>query len=203
LRGDHLDGFGGRGLTSYALSGTVGDLDIRTPAARTFDALSAQSNGHYSKLGFSLMRLQSVTEIFSLYAAVNGQVASKNLDISEKMELGGMNAVRAYPEGEAYADQGYVMTAEARLQLPKFAQWQLGQLQLVGFVDTGTVLVNKDPWNTGDNRRTLSGAGVGLNWIDYNDFVVRTAYAFKLGNAQATSAPDRNGRFWIQAVKYF
>jgi hemolysin activation/secretion protein len=165
--------------------------------------MTAQTNGHYSKLGFSLMRLQNVTEMVSLYAAVNGQLASKNLDISEKMELGGMNAVRAYPEGEAYADQGYVMTAEARLQLPKFADWQLGLIQLVGFVDTGTVLVNKDPWTSGDNRRTLSGAGVGINWVDYNDFVVRTAYAFKLGNAQATSAPDRNGRFWIQAVKYF
>jgi hemolysin activation/secretion protein len=203
LRGDHLDGFGGRGLTSYSLSGTVGDLDIRTPDARTFDAQTAQTNGHYSKLGFSLMRLQSVTDMFSLYAAINGQVASKNLDISEKMELGGMNAVRAYPEGEAYADQGYVMTAEARLQLPKFAEWQPGYLQLVSFVDTGTVLVNKNPWNNSNNRRTLSGAGVGINWFDYNNFMVRTAYAFKLGNAQATSAPDRNGRFWIQAVKYF
>lgn len=203
LRGDHLDGFGGRGLTSYSLSGTVGDLDIHTPYARTFDAMTAQSNGHYSKLGFSLMRLQSVTERVSLYAAVNGQLASKNLDVSEKMELGGMNAVRAYPEGEAYADQGYVMTVEARLQLPKLAESQLGQMQLVGFVDTGTVLVNKDTWNGGENRRTLSGVGVGINWVDYNNFMVRTAYAHKLGNAQATSAPDRNGRFWLQAVKYF
>jgi len=203
LRGDHLDGFGGRGLTSYALSGTVGDLDIHTPYARTFDAMTAQSNGHYSKLGFSLTRLQSVTEMVSLYAAVNGQLASKNLDVSEKMELGGMNAVRAYPEGEAYADQGYVMTVEARLQLPKVAEWQRGQIQLVGFVDTGTVLVNKDTWNASENRRTLSGVGVGINWVDYNNFMVRTAYARKLGSAQATSAPDRDGRFWIQAVKYF
>ena len=114
-----------------------------------------------------------------------------------------MNAVRAYPEGEAYADQGYVMTVEARLQLPKLAERQPGQMQLVGFVDTGTVLINKDTWNGGENRRTLSGVGVGINWVDYNNFMVRTAYARKLGNEQATSAPDRNGRFWIQAVKYF
>jgi hemolysin activation/secretion protein len=203
LRGDHLDGFGGRGLTGYALSGTVGDLDIHTPEARTFDAMTAQTNGHYSKLNFSLTRLQSVTERVSLYAAFNGQLASKNLDVSEKMELGGMNAVRAYPEGEAYADQGYLMTVEARLQLPKVAEWQRGQMQLVGFVDTGTVLVNKDTWNASENRRTLSGVGVGINWVDYNNFMVRTAYARKLGSAKATSAPDRDGRFWIQAVKYF
>ena len=40
----------------------------------------------------------------SLFASVNGQLASKDLDSSEKMVLGGMYAVRAYPEGEAYAD---------------------------------------------------------------------------------------------------
>ena len=30
-----------------------------------------------------------------------------------------------------------------------------------------------------------------------------TDLARKLGNAVATSAPDANSRFWIQAIKYF
>ena len=63
--------------------------------------------------------------------------------------------------------------------------------------------INKNPWSTGDNRRTLSGAGVGLTWSDTNNFLVRAYYARKLGNDLATSAPDKSGRFWIQAVKYF
>jgi hemolysin activation/secretion protein len=78
-----------------------------------------------------------------------------------------------------------------------------GQVQLIGFVDTGSVTINKNPWTSRNNRRTLSGAGVGLNWSDTNNFMVRAYYAGKLGNEAATSAPDKSGRFWIQAVKYF
>ncbi|CAM3798919.1 ShlB/FhaC/HecB family hemolysin secretion/activation protein [Polaromonas hydrogenivorans] len=202
LRGDHRDSLGGGGLSSYTLTGTAGHIDIQTPSMRAFDAATAQSNGHYTKLGFSAMRLQSVTDTVSLYAGINGQVASKNLDVSEKMELGGINGVRAYPEGEAYADQGYVLTLEARMRLPTPDQFP-GQMQLVGFVDTGSVSFNKNPWAAGDNHRSLSGAGIGLNWSAYNNFVVKASYARKLGSASATSAPDKSGRFWIQAVKYF
>ena len=202
LRGDHRDSLGGGGLSGYGLTGTVGNIDIETPAARALDAATAQTNGHYSKLGFNAMRLQNVTDTVSLYAGISGQVASKNLDVSEKMELGGMYGVRAYPEGEAYADQGYVLTLEARMRLPTPVQLP-GQVQLIGFVDTGSVTINKNPWTTGDNRRTLSGAGVGLNWSETNNFMVRAFYARKLGNEAAESAPDKSGRFWIQAVKYF
>ena len=62
---------------------------------------------------------------------------------------------------------------------------------------------DKNPWAAGENHRTLSGAGVGLTWADYNNFVVNAYWAQKLGNEAATSAPDKNGRFWIQLVKYF
>jgi hemolysin activation/secretion protein len=203
LYGDHRDNFFGGGLSSYSLTWFLGNLDIQTPAAHSFDAATAQSNGIYNKLRFSAMRLQSLTETISLYASINGQFAFNNLDVSEKMELGGMYAVRAYPEGEAYADQGYVLTMEARLQLPRFVERLPGQMQLIGFVDTGAVTVNKNPWTSEPNSRTLSGAGVGFNWMDYNNFSVKAYYALKLGNEAATSAPDESGRFWIQLVKYF
>ena len=114
-----------------------------------------------------------------------------------------MNGVRAYPEGEAYADQGVIVSLEGRMLLPKFSQRMPGQMQLVAFVDAGTVEYHRDPWFSGDNRRTLRGAGVGINWADPGNFVVRAYYARRLGNEPAISAPDRRGRFWIQGVKYF
>jgi hemolysin activation/secretion protein len=203
LYGDHHDNFFGGGLDSFSLTWAMGNLDIKTDEARSSDDATAQSNGLYNKLVFSVMRLQNITESISLFASLNGQFAFKNLDVSEKMELGGMYAVRAYPEGEAYADEGYVLTTEARMKLHKFFERIPGQMQLIGFVDTGTVNVNKNPWTDESNSRTLSGAGVGFNWMDYNDFSVRSYYAFKLGNEEATSAPDSSGRFWIQLVKYF
>ena len=203
LAGSHHDGFGGGGLSSYSLTQSFGDLNIETASALAVDAATARTNGTYRKLGFNVARLQHVTDRVSLYGAVYGQFASKNLDISEKMGLGGMYAVRAYPVGEAYSDEGYVATVEARLLLSKFSQRLPGQFHLIGFADSGTGTINKNPWTTEQNRRTLSGAGIGLNWEDYNNFVVNMYWAHKLGNEVATSAPDKSGRFWFQIVKYF
>lgn len=203
LLGDHRDHFGGGGVSAFTLTASTGRLNLKTPETRRWDAGTAQSHGHFNKLGFSAMRLQSVTPSISVYGAVRGQVASKNLDISEKMGIGGIDGIRAYPEGEAYGDQGYLLNLEARLRLPQFAPGQPGQMELVGFVETATITSNKNRWAPGKNHRTLSGAGVGLNWSDYDNFAVKLAYARKLGGADARSAPDKNGRFWVQLVKYF
>lgn len=203
LYGDHRDRLGGGGVMGYSLTWSTGNIDIETPAARVIDAATANTNGHYGKLAARAYRLQRVTDSLSLYAGVSGQLASQNLDSSEKMELGGVYAVRAYPEGEAYADEGYVVNLEARYLLPKFYETWPGQMHLIGFADIGSVEIHKNPWAAGDNRRKLSGAGVGLTWSEANNFMARTYYAFKLGDEEATSAPDKSGRFWIQLVKFF
>jgi hemolysin activation/secretion protein len=78
-----------------------------------------------------------------------------------------------------------------------------GQMQLIGFVDTGSGTIYRNPWMTGDNRSTVSGAGVGLNWYDYNNFSVNMYWAHKLGNTVLNPVTDSSGRFWIQVVKYF
>jgi hemolysin activation/secretion protein len=203
LSGSQRDSLGGGGQTNYAATWSTGNIDLQTAAVLALDANTAQTNGHFDKLALNLSRLQRVTDTLSLSAAINGQVASKNLDTSEKMELGGMYGVRAYPEGEAYGDQGYVLNLEARWLLPKLTERLPGQIQFIGFIDTGSVTLNKTPWAAGPNQRTLSGAGIGLNWSESNNFMVRAYYAFKVGSEAATSAPDADGRFWIQAVKYF
>lgn len=202
LNGDHRDSFAGPAVNTYSLTGTAGNIDLQDPAAKAADASTARTQGSYGKLGFNVARLQSAGASTQFYAAASGQVASKNLDISEKMQLGGANAVRAYPEGESYADRGFVLTLEARYTLP-VADSVLGQVQLVGFIDTGAVTFSRNPWVAGVNTRKLSGAGVGLNWSVGNDFFVKAFYAHKVGTQSATSAPDADGRFWVQSVKYF
>jgi hemolysin activation/secretion protein len=203
LYGNHQDGFGGGGNSAFFVSLSAGDLDIRTPAALAADAATARSNGRYNKLWFNVSRAQHITDRLSLNASLSGQRASKNLDPSEKFVLGGMDGVRAYPQGEAFGDEGYLATLEARLLLGRMSGHMPGQLHLVGFVDAGRVTINKNPWYAGQNERNLSGAGVGLTWNDPGNFAVRTYYARKLGNEEAMSAPDKSGRFWIQAIKYF
>jgi len=200
--GDQRDAIGGGGLSTYSLAWSMGKLDIQTPAARAIDDTTASSNGQYNKLAFAVSRLQQATQTLSFLASLSGQVASKNLDVSEKMALGGMYGVRAYPEGEAYADQRYLLTLEAR-QLLRLPPRVMGQVHLAAFVDTGSVTLSQSPWTAATNSRHLSGAGVGAYWTHANDFSVRAFYARKLGSEDALSAPDKSGRFWVQAVKYF
>lgn len=203
IYGDFRDKFGGGGLTSYGVTLSLGDLEIQTAETREFDAETAQTSGRYNKLAFNLMRLQRITDNISIYGAINGQVASKNLDIWEKMELGGMYGVRAYPAGTAFGDQGYLINIEARYLLPPLSESMVGSVHLLGLFDTGTIQYNKNPWVSGDNTISLSGAGVGIMWSDPNNFSVKGYYARKVGSSPDTINASASGQFWFQLVKYF
>ncbi len=203
LRGDSHDSFGGGGWNTGSVSFTSGELDIESPLERAADAMSARSQGGFGKLQYAVSRLQSVSGPLSVYGALRGQVATANLDSSEKMELGGAYAVRAYPEGEAYGDEGYVATLEARLALDQWTASLPGRFQAIAFVDAGEIDFAHDPWFAGANRARRSGAGVGLVWSGADDLIVRVSYAHRLGDQIATSGPDDGGRVWFQIVKLF
>lgn len=203
LYGDHQDGIGGGGVSTFFASLSSGSIDIQTPAALAADAASARTDGSYSKLWLNAARLQRVTDLVSLKASVTGQWASGNLDASEKLVLGGMDGIRGYPQGEGFGDEGYLASLEASRLLAGLSSRVPGEVHLLAFVDTGHITINKDPWFSGDNSRSLSSAGVGATWGEAGNFAVRTYYARKLGSEDATSAPDKSGRFWIQAIKFF
>jgi hemolysin activation/secretion protein len=203
LAGDSRDHLWGGGSNVYSAYVTVGGLDIRTPLARSIDAVTARTQGSYSKLWIDASRLQNLGGPFTLYGEARGQMASKNLDPSEKMELGGAYGVRAYPEGEAYGDQGYILTAELRMRLPT-PETLGGRLEAAVFADNGWISADRSPWAAGGgNDRTLSAAGVGLTWYGRQGLMLKASYAFKLGDAPALSAPDRAGRLWIQLSQTF
>ena len=203
LRGDSRDGFGGGGWNAGSLSWTSGQLDIESPAERAADALTARSQGDFNKLQYAISRLQSVSGPLSVFGSLRGQLAGNNLDASEKMQLGGAYAVRAYPEGEAYGDEGFVATIEARVALDPWTASLPGRFQLIGFVDTGEVNFAHDPWFPGPNHARRSGVGVGVNWFGPDDLIVRASYARRLNDQMSTSGPDETGRAWFQIVKLF
>ena len=201
--GDTSDGLGGGGRNVFSAGLAVGDLHLRSPIDRAADALTARTEGRFGRLQFSAARLQEVSGPLSFYAAVRGQLAFGNLDTSEKMELGGAYGVRAYPEGEAYGDEGWLGTLEARLAMKRWTGELPGELGLFGFVDVGRVKFADDPWAAGANRASRSGIGAGLSWAAPGGAVARVAYARKLGSQAATSGPDKPGRFWFQVSKLF
>ena len=170
LGGNYVDSFGGS--TVYSIGMSLGELDIRSAADRVIDRVTARTSGSYAKVQASFAREQNIVGPLSLYAAVRGQLASKSLDSSEKMELGGPYAVRAYPEGEAFGDEGYLATAEARVLLPQLAL--PGRLQLIGFVDIGAgPLGQASRGSTGPNVVHRSGVGAGVNWTAPDDFLAQ------------------------------
>jgi hemolysin activation/secretion protein len=203
LYGDNQDGLAGGGSSAFSLDWSHGALDIRNASVAQLDAATARSNGKFDKLAFTANRSQTLHRDTSLSLNLRGQIASHNLDSAEKMVLGGAAGVRAYPEGEAHGDRGLLATLELRSTLPVPAALNARQVQLVGFADAGTVMVNKRPWDAVDNRRTLSSAGLGLRWIQSPSLSLRLDLAHKLGAARAVSAPDANTRFWAQAVSFF
>jgi hemolysin activation/secretion protein len=203
LSGDSRDSFGGGSSSFFSVGASFGNLDIRTPVVRANDALTARSDGGFHHFNAAIGRVQTVSGPLSLYLAARGQLSSHNLDISEKMELGGAYAVRAYPEGEAYGDQGYIATAEARLAMNGLSERVPGEVQLFGFVDNGGVTFNRDRYFAGRNHANLTGAGAGISWAENGNFLLKASYAHRIGNEAVTSEPDRAGRVWVQLVKTF
>jgi hemolysin activation/secretion protein len=201
VNGDIQDGLGDGGVTTFGLTDVAGRLDLHSADARAADFSTTRTNGSYNKLQFNASRLQRVGDSWSFYADVNGQMAGKNLDVSEKMELGGVNAVRAYPEGEAYGDQGAVANVEARWDLPV---WDLvdGHPQLIAFVDGGRVVANKNNWTGNPDRRTLGGAGLGVNLSADRNYAIKFFWAHKVDSGPVLSQTDSASRVWLQLVKY-
>ena len=205
------DFLGGGALNNFALAVSFGRLNLDGLAAdRAADDASARTHGSYTKTAYSAARLQKLGEATSLYAAFSGQAASKNLDSSEKFILGGPFGVRAYPTGEAVGDEGLLLNLELRHDV------QPG-LQLAAFVDHGEVRLHKNEWpgwqgtNTRiRNRYGLSGYGIGLNWNQPGNFIVRASVAQRIGDNPGRDVNDNDSdntknrtRLWLQAVKFF
>jgi hemolysin activation/secretion protein len=195
LSGDFLDGFNGGAQTSGSLSHTHGRLDLDSDS-NVVDAASARSAGDFGKVEWSLQRL---AERLQLQLLGNGQWASKNLDSSQKMVLGGPSSVRAYPSGEAAGDEGYFLSAEAQYALR--LSWP-GIWRATLFYDHGHVTINRDPWTNANNGRTLRGFGVGMLVTDAAGWLARVSLAWKRGEAPQTDS-DHSPRMWLQARRHF
>lgn len=200
LSGDWRDGVGAGAVSAFTANIEAGELDIDSDALRRFDRATARAAGAYQKYSYSLLRLQSLGGPLSLYTSLSGQFASQNLDSAEKFWLGGASGVRAYPQGEAAGDDGFLANVELRYNLPV---WRGVLPQVLAFVDAGGVKLIHDPFGPGDRTRYLSGAGVGFNLAESHGFAVRAAWAWKLGPEDAQADKDRSGRGWIIIGKTF
>jgi hemolysin activation/secretion protein len=201
LYGNVFDELGGGGDNTAAITLAQGHVDLSGSPNEAADAATTDTAGNFEKLNLSVSRQQRLTDRVSLYASLAGQLASKNLDSSEKFYLGGFNGVRAYPADEGGGTEGALANLEARVRLPlNFAA--------VGFFDYGTVHFNRDndyPGAAFPNTDTLKGAGVSLAWTANFGLNVKATAARRIGrNPDPTSTgDDQDGslitnRLWLQ-----
>ena len=200
LSGNMQDALWGGGISSFDLSLVMGKLAIQSPTALTIDSASARTNGSYNRVSYSLNRLQRLSNSTLLAAGFSGQFAGKNLDSSEKFSLGGLNGVRAQPQGEASGDEGFRGSIELR-------QAFTPNIQGTRFYDFGSITkINKTPFGAAAaNSRNLSGAGFGVN-ANFGKVLVRSALAWRVDGGLPTSLPAsqvRNPTLLLQATLAF
>ena len=164
------------------------------------DASSARIQGGFSKWNLNFVRIQSLTTNNSLHLTFSAQGANTNLDSSEKMTAGGPYTVRAYDMGAVSGDTGYLGTAEFRYNLGRILY---GQWKALAFVDSAHVSVNKNAWVAGTNSATLSGAGVGLNWMGPKQWSARAYVATPWGSTPVLAANTETPRTWLEIGKGF
>lgn len=127
---------------------------------------------------------------------MNGQIASRNLDSSERFYIGGMNSVRAYA-GSTYAgDKGFYWCGEIRRNFG------------VKGLEAAVFLEGADAGIKGDkgNHRTLQGWGLGLRYREDNNWHAQLDYARKFRRETGDAYDSRDssmGRWWFQVYKMY
>ncbi|MBP3690449.1 MAG: ShlB/FhaC/HecB family hemolysin secretion/activation protein [Schwartzia sp.] len=150
--------------------------------------------GTFWKGTLDLTAVQSLGHSTDIMLKAQGQKASRNLDSSEEIYLGGARGVRAYPQGEASGDEGVLGTLELRWHTP------LEGLTLSTYLDAGTVTATKD--GVGGSE-TLKGWGLGASY-NKSGWFARVDYARRIGTPEIMSDDARSrDRFWFLVGKAF
>lgn len=148
---DLRDGFAGGGVSYGSLRLARSDVSGADPASGT--------GGSNILARLELVRLQALPGGFTASLRGVGQMALDNTDAAADLAVGGLFAVRAFPQGEATGDIGYFAQAEFRRNV------LFDGLTAGLFVDHGHVEINADALpGQGSNNRSLAAAGLALRF---------------------------------------
>jgi len=201
--------FGG-GVTFFSAGLGSGNTNQRNAGALAADSITRNTQGSYHRLSGSIGRQQSLTPEISLNLSLRGQLASRNLDSSERFSLGGPAAIRAYPAGEATGDEGWLFIATLARRLSETFSASI-------FFDTGGIKQHNNTWDAWNilnpsqpNRYQLSGAGIGLDWQFARQVRLSASAALPIGSNPGRDANGNNadggrnrGHAWLGMTAQF
>jgi hemolysin activation/secretion protein len=192
----------GGGTGTYSIQLSSGEVDLTGSLSQQTDKNTTQTEGVFNKLRLNGTWQQAINTQTSAFVSYTAQVADKNLDSSEKMQLGGMNGVRAYPTGEGSGSEGQMIQLELRHQLEN-------GINMAAFYDWGQVWLQHDPNFPGGpvhNLNTYKGFGASVGYTFDNGVSIKGTWARKHGdnpNPNPINGNDMDGtrdrnRYWLQ-----
>jgi hemolysin activation/secretion protein len=172
----------GGSIVNYSAGYVFGNLGIRDLSQSQADQNGVGTAGSYSKWTFSLAHAQDLSFLpdTTWTNSVYGQLASKNLNSSEQIYLGGAYGVRAYPTSQGGGSQGAVFSTELLHRINQ--SWQVGAFGDLGMVQQYVNLYSG--WQgltNANNNYQLGDAGVTAKYL-YDRAVVSASLAFRVGN---------------------
>ncbi len=202
-----------QGSNSASLVFNLGYLNLSGSPNETSDANGPRTAGMFNKTRVQWIRQQKLSDVDAFQVNWQSQWASKNLDGSEKLFLGGPQGVRAYPVNEGGASAGHLFNLEWFRQV----QWDDNlPVTLSAFKDVGYATVNKYAWGSTDsvNKYALRGHGLSASMAinsSLGQSQLKLTWAKRLGlnpMSNSTTGLDQDGtlsinRFWLSLSHYF
>lgn len=193
-----------RGLSHFNLLGTAGHLSLDDEYSQSINQLTGVS-GTFGRFNYRMGHDQGVGLHFSFFNQFTGQMASKNLDSSQKLLLGGPIAVRAYGIGEGSVDKGSLFTTELRARwYPALSDWAGSghQITIAAFFDQGWGSYYRQPIKgISENNINISGFGAYITLARPTNYFLNLTWAHRTG--QAVTLHPNNDQLWLSAYKMF
>jgi hemolysin activation/secretion protein len=191
------------GLLNYSFQVSHGQIRLQDGSSyQATDMTGNRTEGRFNKVRVQMSYLEPWDDKTDWFINFSGQVGNKNLDSSEKFQLGGAMGIRAYPTGEGSGSDGKMINFELRHRLNN-------GITLTGFYDWGHVDELHIP-NTNNptlkNSYDLQGFGVSAAYNFKNGVSAKATWATRDGenpNPKIPSGMDQDGsrdrnRYWLQ-----
>ena len=180
--------------TNASLIFTFGHLSFDNADALVIDQAGAKTDGGYSKVVATLEKSLAFDETYSMTGSLRFQKAlgGKNLDGSEDFSLGGAYGVRAFPDGELSAENGYIAGLELFYALPSYESITS---KASIFADSGYAKMENSTGAT--EPRQLSDMGLGYQ-ASYKEFFAKAQLARVIGGSDVKSEPNYQNKFLLQ-----
>ena len=186
--GDRVDRLGGGGLSNWSIAYQTAPC-IWMPTTSRWMPRVCRRRAATAKTAAQLARLQHLTDRLNLYRQADlpgGEQKPRHLRKNDPWRRFG---VRAYPQGEAPSDDALLTNLELRYSLTRLGTDWFRRCR------KGNISHRRLPGQH-DNRRSLSGVGLGLSWSRTADCLLQSFLAWRTdrrANRRGWIAPRGRG----------